>query len=171
MRSSTNWQHGGSTLSHGLCLSRESLDICSSIASFLTFVVSSDPGIANLDIESNELTKAWALFREKIPTEQRVQFAERPQEIGDIVALVHQMDDKWKSDTQKGVSGHIKLVFHRFCSGLDSHSNLLSVLPSSSHYVSILSGTLQTVIKVISMCLMLALSSTSYDFRTGLEEL
>lgn len=115
-----------------------------------------EPEIARLDVESNELTKIWALLREKLPPDRQVQFAKRPQEIGDVVSLVGQIGDEWQTERQKGVSGRTKASFRRMCSGLGSHSNLLNILPSSSHYVSIFCGTLQTLIQVESSCLTFA---------------
>ncbi|KAL8792690.1 MAG: hypothetical protein Q9195_004750 [Heterodermia aff. obscurata] len=39
------------------------------------------------NVESNKLTKAWTLLRDKLPSDQQVRFAERPQEIGDVFSL------------------------------------------------------------------------------------
>lgn len=108
----------------------------------------SEPRIAILDVESNELTKAWALFREKLPSDQQIQFAERPQEIEDVLNLVRQIENESQVKRQKGMSGRTKAFFRRMCSALGSHSNLLDILPSSSHYASIFCGTLQTLIQV-----------------------
>ena len=104
-------------------------------------------------MESNELTKAWALLRDKLPSDQQTRFAERPQEIGDVFSLVHQIENDWKLEKQKGVSGRVKASFRRICSGLGSHSSLLDILPSSSHYASVFCGTLQTLIQVEILCL------------------
>ncbi|KAL8827475.1 MAG: hypothetical protein Q9170_006999 [Blastenia crenularia] len=114
---------------------------------FEPWPVSDEPEIAKLDVESNELTKAWALLREKLPSDQQIRFAERPQEIGDVISLVSKMENDWQLEKQKGVSGRSKMFFRRMCSRLDSHSNLLNILPSSSHYASVFCGTLQTLIK------------------------
>ena len=89
----------------------------------------SEPEIAKLDVESNELTKAWALLREKLPSDQQINFPERPQEVGDVISLVHQMGDEWQVERQKGVSSRAKASFRRMYSRLNSHSNLLKILP------------------------------------------
>ncbi|KAL8859318.1 MAG: hypothetical protein Q9178_004256 [Gyalolechia marmorata] len=132
MNGRKSWQNGASILSDGLCLGEE---------------LSIEPEIAKLDVESNELTKAWALLREKLPSDQQINFAERPQEVGDVISLVHKMGDEWQVERQKGVSGRAKASFRRMCSRLNSHSNLLNILPSSSHYASVFCGTLQTLIQ------------------------
>ncbi|KAL9614467.1 MAG: hypothetical protein Q9167_001070 [Letrouitia subvulpina] len=107
----------------------------------------STPEIAKLDEANNALIKAWARLREKLPAEQRDRIAQGPPRIEDIVSVVRKIEDSWQSEKQKGISGRIKGSFHRFCSGLNSHSNLLGILPSSSHYASVFCGTLQTLIQ------------------------
>ncbi|KAL9594655.1 MAG: hypothetical protein Q9219_006916 [cf. Caloplaca sp. 3 TL-2023] len=114
---------------------------------FEPWPVSDEPEIAKLDVESNELAKAWALLRERLPSDQRVRFAERPQDIEDVLDLVRRMENDWQVEKQKGVSGRTKAFFRRMCSRLGSHSNMLNILPSSSHYASIFCGTLQTLIQ------------------------
>ena len=140
-------QNGARILSHALYLSTERPTHYVSVT-WLILVGNREPEIAKLDVESNELTKAWALLREKLPCDLQLKFAQRPQEIEDVFGLVRQIENEWQAEKGKGVSGRTKTSFRKMCSVLGSHSNLLSILPSSSQYASVFCGTLQTLIQV-----------------------
>ena len=108
----------------------------------------SDPEIEKLDIQGNALSEAWAHFKGKLPPEEQIEFAKRPQEFADVINVVRKVEEHWQQKKKKGVSGHAKRYFRRVCTKLDSHSTLLEILPSGSQYASVFCGTLQTLIKV-----------------------
>ena len=161
-------RNGARTLSHALYLSTESPAHYVSIT-WLIYMGNREPEIARLDVESNELTKAWALLREKLPSDLQFKFAQRPQGIEDVFSLVRQIENEWQAEKRKGVSGRTKTSFRKMCSVLGSHSNLLGILPSSSHYASVFCGTLQTLIQV--RLLVLDVVTTDNKSCIGLDEL
>ncbi|KAL6721677.1 hypothetical protein ACLMJK_000781 [Lecanora helva] len=114
---------------------------------------SDDPEIQKLDIQGNALSQAWDQFKAKLPPEEQIEFAKRPQNFQDVINVVGKVEEAWQQKKKKGVFGHTKRYFRRICTVINSHSTLLEMLPSSSQYVSIFCGTLQTLIK----------ASTNYD--------
>lgn len=57
------------------------------------------------------------------------------------------MSNTWEAKRLTGKRGKAKSYFHRLCATLDSHSNMLDVVPRSNEYVSLFAGTLTTIIK------------------------
>lgn len=119
----------------------------------------SDPKIRSLDIEGNQLNKAWDNFRNTLPLEDRVQFEKRAQTVADVINLVEDVERVWRHKKRKGFSGQAKTCFRKICNTLGSHSTLLELLPSGSQYASVFCGTLQTLIKVSFEFLLLLLLS------------
>ena len=129
---------------------REYLSVCRTL--YTDFSHSRDPEIARLDVEGNTLSDAWAQFRDKLPLDAQIEFAQRPQTFEDVITVVQEIEGKWQQKKQKGAWGRTRTCFRRVCTMLESHSNLLEILPSNSQYASIFCGTLQTLIKVRSCC-------------------
>jgi hypothetical protein len=63
--------------------------------------------------------------------------------------MVEQMQNSWKSQRQGTYRDKAMRMFHKFCGGIDSHRSLLQILPQGNEYVSILSGTLAVILKVV----------------------
>ena len=108
----------------------------------------SDPKIRSLDIEGNELNRAWERFRNTLPLEERVQFEKRAQTVADVINVVENVERVWRQKKRTGFFGKTKTYFRKICNTLGSHSTLLELLPSGSQYASVFCGTLQTLIKV-----------------------
>ncbi|PVH75852.1 hypothetical protein DL98DRAFT_643162 [Cadophora sp. DSE1049] len=106
-----------------------------------------NPECGQLDTEGNELSRTWARFRDILPVEDRVQFAQRPAQLDDVFKLVQEADKIWRTRKDAGKFGKAKATFRKICMNLGAHHEMLTVLPSSSQYVSIFYGTLQTLIK------------------------
>ncbi len=147
-----NLQNGANTLNPGQSRSEHLKVPFKMWDSDTNFAHSRDPNIARLDIEGNTLSDAWAQFRDKLPLDAQIQFAQRPQTFEDVISVVQEIEEKWQEKKHKGAWGRTKTCFRRVCTMLESHSNLLEILPSNSQYASIFCGTLQTLIKVRSYC-------------------
>lgn len=106
------------------------------------------PVIATLDIEYNELTKAWKRLQELLPLSEQVLFKERPQTTQDVQTLVRDIQASWTSSPQKQLFSHSIALCDAFSSTLDAHMALLMTLPSHQFYSTLLCGTLQSIIKV-----------------------
>jgi hypothetical protein len=101
-------------------------------------------------MEGNELSRTWARFHDILPVDDRAKFAQRPVQLDDVFKLVQETDKEWQTRKDAGKFGKVKVTFRKICKNLDVHSEMLTVLPSSSQYVSIFYGVLQTLIKVFS---------------------
>lgn len=101
--------------------------------------------IANLDIEYSELAQSWKAFIRHVPAENRVVWEERPQTATDVQALVRNLHTLWISQPGQRVAG----LCDRFSPTVESHSQILAVLPDGDlYYTPLLYGVLQSVIKV-----------------------
>ncbi|KAJ5814228.1 uncharacterized protein N7503_000978 [Penicillium pulvis] len=109
--------------------------------------VSSNSVIANLDIEYSELAQSWKAFIRHVPAENRVVWEERPQTATDVQALVRDLHTLWMSRPRQRVAG----LCDRFIPTVESHSQILAVLPDGNlYYTPLLYGVLQSVIKASS---------------------
>ena len=101
--------------------------------------------IANLDIEYSELAQSWKAFIRHVPAENRVVWEERPQTATDVQTLVRNLHTLWISRPRQRVAS----LCDRFIPTVDSHSQILAVLPDGNlYYTPLLYGVLQSVIKV-----------------------
>ncbi|KAL4958495.1 hypothetical protein BDW69DRAFT_18 [Aspergillus filifer] len=108
------------------------------------------PVIATLDIEYNELAKAWKRLQELLPLSDQVPFEERPQTAQDVQALVRDIQADWKSSQQQRLYSRSTVLCDVFSVTVDAHTKLLTALPGHHFYSSLLYGTLQSIIKASS---------------------
>ena len=99
-------------------------------------------------IESAKLRDKWVKFQDNCPTEARLDLQKSEPTVEGVADMVKEVMNAWQTKRAKGCRGKAISRFHRFCKCLDSHSSLLKLLPHGSIYVSVLSGTLEAVIKV-----------------------
>ncbi|KAJ5176173.1 uncharacterized protein N7482_002050 [Penicillium canariense] len=113
--------------------------------------ISSNPILANLDVEHNELAQTWKTFVRHIPLEDRVEWGPQPPSAGDVVALVRSMQSLWKSPPRQRVFGPAITLCDRFLPTVETHALLLPVLPDADlFHAPLFYGVLQTVIKASS---------------------
>ncbi|KAL5343841.1 hypothetical protein BJX70DRAFT_393263 [Aspergillus crustosus] len=105
------------------------------------------PVIATLDIEYNELTKAWKRLQELLSISDQVLFQERPQTAQDVRALLQNIQAFWASDSKHHLFRQSKALSDLFLATLDSHTAPLMALPAHQIYSAVLHGTLQSIIK------------------------
>lgn len=116
--------------------------------------MSSDPVIAKLDGEYNELAQTWKKFQQDLPLQDRVEFEERSQNAGDVVALVRGVQTGWMTGCQRQpVFDCCVTLGDQLISTVDSHAVLLAALSESEIYISLVYGVLQSLIKVNPMFL------------------
>jgi len=100
------------------------------------------------------LKEAWDQFCQAIPAKSIKDFEQRPPTFDDVLQVVHDYEEDWQGKRTKGklavALGYLKKV----CKTLDSHSYMLEVLPVGNEYVSLFTGTLNSIIKVCLPCCM-----------------
>ncbi|KAL4880698.1 hypothetical protein BJY04DRAFT_207894 [Aspergillus karnatakaensis] len=105
------------------------------------------PVIATLDIEYNELTKAWKTLEELPPPSDQVIYQERPQTAQDVRRLVHDIQASWASNPKPHLFSRSVALCDAFSTTLDSHTTTLMALPGRQFYSAVFYGVLQSIIK------------------------
>ncbi|KAL2856663.1 hypothetical protein BJY01DRAFT_171658 [Aspergillus pseudoustus] len=113
---------------------------------YLTYL-SRNPVIATLDVEYNELAKAWKRLQDLLPLPDQVRFQERPQTFQDVYNLVRDIQNKWASNPQQRLLSQSTTLCDTFLATLDAHTLPLTTLPSHQFYSSLLYAALQSIIK------------------------
>ncbi|KAL4807256.1 hypothetical protein BDV18DRAFT_159475 [Aspergillus unguis] len=108
------------------------------------------PVIAILDVEYNELAKAWKRLQELLPLSDQVLFEERPQTAHDVLVLISDIQATWASSPQQHLFNRSRTLCDAFITTLESHSILLAIIPSHQFYSSLFYGALQSIIKASS---------------------
>ncbi|KAL2872517.1 uncharacterized protein BJX67DRAFT_10498 [Aspergillus lucknowensis] len=108
---------------------------------------SPDPVIATLDIEYNELTRAWKRLQEILPLPDQVLFQQRPQLSQDVQHLIRDIQALWASHPQQQRFSRPTDLCNVFLATLDWHTLPLTTLPSHQFYSSLLYAALQSIIK------------------------
>ncbi|OJK03639.1 hypothetical protein ASPACDRAFT_22873 [Aspergillus aculeatus ATCC 16872] len=105
---------------------------------------STNPVIAILDIEYNELVLSWKKFQETLAPSDLVQFQERAQGPEDVLSLVSSIEPVWTSSSRQRV---VRDQCTELRSTLHAHSILLSALPKNEAYLSLFYSVLQSTLK------------------------
>ncbi|BCS03591.1 uncharacterized protein AKAW2_70469S [Aspergillus luchuensis] len=106
--------------------------------------LSTNPVIATLDIEYNELVQSWKRFQDNLLPNDRVLFHERLQGPDDVLDVVASIEPVWTSTSGQRM---LRECCDEFRSTLGSHGRLLAVLPRNELYCSIFYGVLQSLLK------------------------
>ncbi|RAL11706.1 uncharacterized protein BO97DRAFT_93511 [Aspergillus homomorphus CBS 101889] len=105
---------------------------------------STNPVIAILDVEYNELVLSWKRLQETLAPPDLVHFQERAQGPEDVLSLVSSIEPVWTSSSrQRVVRDHCT----ELRSTLHTHSVLLSALPKNEAYLSLFYSVLQSTLK------------------------
>ncbi|KAL3467085.1 hypothetical protein BJX64DRAFT_189989 [Aspergillus heterothallicus] len=108
---------------------------------------SPNPVIATLDIEYNELARAWKRLQDLLPLPDQVLFQERPQTSQDVHGLVRDIQTRWAAHPQRRLLSRLTTHCDTFLDTLDCHTLPLITLPSHQFYSSLLYAALQSIIK------------------------
>ncbi|PWY74530.1 hypothetical protein BO94DRAFT_559678 [Aspergillus sclerotioniger CBS 115572] len=106
--------------------------------------LSTNPVIATLDIEYNELVQSWKRFQDHLPPDDHVCFHERLQGPDDVLEVVSRIEPVWTSTSGLRV---LRECCDEFRSTLGSHVGLLTALPKNELYGSIFYSVLQSLLK------------------------
>ncbi|RAL03456.1 uncharacterized protein BO80DRAFT_349470 [Aspergillus ibericus CBS 121593] len=106
--------------------------------------LSTNPVIATLDIEYNELVQSWKRFQDYLPPDDLVRFHERLQGPEDVLEVVSNIEPVWTSTSELRV---LRECCDEFRSTLSLHGGLLTALPKNELYGSIFYSVLQSLLK------------------------
>ncbi|PYI05229.1 hypothetical protein BO78DRAFT_152337 [Aspergillus sclerotiicarbonarius CBS 121057] len=106
--------------------------------------LSTNPVIATLDIEYNELVQSWKRFQDHLPPDDLVRFHERLQGPDDVLEVVGSIEPVWTSTSELRV---LRECCDEFRSTLGLHGGLLTALPKNELYGSIFYSVLQSLLK------------------------
>ncbi len=112
----------------------------------------------------DSLKEAWASFLEKLQAEQaqsnsRCWPRKRAQTTAQLlqaleVSTVKDLTDtvvearcRWQ-ENKRLANGKAQKLFHKTCETIDAHRSVFKMFPSEDKYISILSGSLQMLVKV-----------------------
>ncbi|KAK4227774.1 phytanoyl-CoA dioxygenase [Podospora fimiseda] len=106
-----------------------------------------DPVTRVLAIEAAKLKEKWLQFQTNSSKEDKLDLDAFEPTVDGVIDLVKSLNASVQAKRKGGIVGKIMTRFHKFCDKLDSHSNMLKILPDGNEYVSIFAGTLTTIIK------------------------
>lgn len=109
---------------------------------------SSNPIIAVLDIEYNELAQAWRRLRAFLPLECQAEFHDRPRDAQSLLTEIRNVQAAWISSPRQRIFTRSMTLCDDFISTVDAHSFLLATLPEPESYLALFYGTLQATVKV-----------------------
>ncbi|KAF2234473.1 hypothetical protein EV356DRAFT_501695 [Viridothelium virens] len=102
--------------------------------------------IGNLDVQLQNMVLAWKEYQEILPKHDRITLDSNPPTLRNIELACDQWYKAYRAkEDDKLIS--IKENFQQFCNTLDAHSDLFSVFPNGDKYVSLLSGTISSIVK------------------------
>ena len=55
---------------------------------------------------------------------------------------------QWKQGRESGVSGKVKKSLNEFCATANAHSEMLRMIPIGNVYLSVMAGSITSLIKV-----------------------
>ncbi len=135
-----------------------------------------NPDNADLDNQAKILEQQWKSFSHFLETESEEETAKRnrkfwkkktdgatsvrwqvegqsgqPPGLGDVIAAVRSVEQKWK-EKDRFIGGKPQKLFRSFCNSLQGHSNMLQMLPSQNQYLSIFCGALTSLLEVGIPC-------------------
>ncbi|PYH47629.1 uncharacterized protein BP01DRAFT_220466 [Aspergillus saccharolyticus JOP 1030-1] len=105
---------------------------------------STNPVIAILDIEYNELVLSWKKLQETLAPPDLVHFPERAQGPDDVLSLLSSIEPVWTSSPRQRVARDHCIELR---STLHAHHILLSALPKSEAYLSLFYSVLESTLK------------------------
>ncbi|KAK4184800.1 hypothetical protein QBC35DRAFT_440674 [Podospora australis] len=106
-----------------------------------------DPITGVIAIEANKLRDKWLKFQQNCAKEDQLDLQAFEPTLESVFDIVTDMNLVVQTKRKAGVDGKITSKFHKFCEKLDSHGELLKILPEGNEYVSIFAGSLNAIIK------------------------
>ncbi|EJT71473.1 hypothetical protein GGTG_10730 [Gaeumannomyces tritici R3-111a-1] len=106
------------------------------------------PVTRTMAVESRRLPEKWGSFQDSCPNEDRLDLSRDEPTIHGIMYTVRYMNLAWKKKRQSHIIARTLQPFRRFCDTLDTHNNLIKILPEGSEYSWIFMGSLNAIIRL-----------------------
>ncbi|KAI9655728.1 MAG: hypothetical protein M1821_005163 [Bathelium mastoideum] len=100
-----------------------------------------------LDKASRELAQAWLKFQNCLPDGHKSKVDDSPPCLQDVLSAVTEAADQIKTDREQSKLGRWKGRFNKLCSTLNNHKDMFDCVPDGDKYVSLLAGSLSSIIK------------------------
>ncbi|KAK4167748.1 hypothetical protein QBC43DRAFT_285639 [Cladorrhinum sp. PSN259] len=97
-------------------------------------------------VEATKLREKWVGFQKSCAKEERLDLEVFEPTVESVFDLVTSLNATTQAKRKSGIMGKVMTRFHKFCDKLDSHAQMLKVLPDGNEYVSIFTGTLTAII-------------------------
>ncbi|SPO07025.1 uncharacterized protein DNG_09719 [Cephalotrichum gorgonifer] len=97
--------------------------------------------------ESEALRDTWTNFQKLCDPADRLDLEAMDSSMEGILELVRRGIQNRNEDRKSGRHGAVSRRFHKFCGAVDSHKSLLKVLPESSEYFSLFTGSVTAVVQ------------------------
>jgi hypothetical protein len=98
--------------------------------------------------QSCALAVAWENFVSKLPKDQQEDVRSRPPSLSSVHNAVQSASRLWQDKRDNTKRGKLKNMFARVAKSCDDHSDLLSIIPKDDKYVSLIAGSLSSIVKV-----------------------
>lgn len=108
----------------------------------------SDPAIAVLNVEYDELVQAWTRLVQFLQLENPTECQGRFEDSPSLSAVVRNVQAGWSSAPHQPAFAPLINLCDEFLFTVDAHSLLLANLPESESYSSLFYGVVRSVIKV-----------------------
>ncbi|KAI0098854.1 hypothetical protein GGR51DRAFT_421276 [Nemania sp. FL0031] len=110
----------------------------------LSLQVSQDDDEAFLLDQCRQLHAAWKRFCKKLPDDEQKTLYENLPSIRYLHESVTKASETWQGH-QNSKIGRLMKIFTGLCNTLDTHSNLVSIIPTDDKYVRLLTGSLSAI--------------------------
>jgi hypothetical protein len=101
-----------------------------------------------LDIEYNELLRAWKRFQDYIVPSDHVKFEPRLQQAEDVLIVLRYSQDVWKHTRTSSIIRILLSLSERVSTTIESHTLVLCSLSDYQLYCSVFYGVIQSILKV-----------------------
>lgn len=108
----------------------------------------SDPAIAVLDVEYDELVQAWRRLVQFLQLENPTECQGRFEDSQSLSGVVRNVQAGWSSAPHQPAFARLINLCDEFLSTVDAHSLLLAILPECESYSSLFYGVVGSVVKV-----------------------
>jgi hypothetical protein len=98
--------------------------------------------------QSCALAAAWESFVSKLPKDQREDVRSMPPSLSSVHNAVQSATLLWRDKRDNTKRGKLKNMLAQVTKSCDNHSDLLSIIPKDDKYVSLIAGSLNSIVKV-----------------------
>ncbi|KAJ1323734.1 hypothetical protein MN608_10979 [Microdochium nivale] len=95
--------------------------------------------------QSRDLHQAWAKFCKALPKEQGGDLSTQMPSLKVLHSAVATASQTWQERREGTKVGRLKGIFTRLSETFESHSNIVSIIPTNDKYVTLLTGSLTAI--------------------------